>query len=542
MRPTLPLLSLAAALSALAGRAAAQSAFDPFGRRPDAIVDLRTREGVALVRGEWRFSEARIVEVDHRVPGPDLKPSGAPTKARDVEPRAGAADFDDSRWEVLDPASLEARRTSGRLSFGWYRFRFTVPEKVGGLDPTGSTVLFEIVVDDYAEVWVEGRLPLVLGQRGGPVVGGWNAPNRVVAARDVRPGQTVRFAVFAANAPLSDPPGNFVWIRSATLDFFAAPRPFPTVAARIDRLDPAFDAVVPPSARVEKLAEGFSFTEGPVWHPDGHLLFSDPNDNRIYRWTPDGELSVFRTKSGYTGVDVGEYGQPGSNGLALDRENRLTICEHGNRRVTRLEKNGVLTVLADRYEGKRLNSPNDLVYRSDGALYFSDPPFGLPKFHDDPRREQPHSGVYCLNEGRLVLVSTDLSGPNGLAFSPDERFLYVTNWDEKRKVVMRYAAKPDGTLAEGRALFDMGSAPEPEALDGIKVDRAGNLFVSGPGGLWVISAEGKHLGTVRLPELPANLAWGDADGRTLYLTARTGLYRLRLAPAGPAEASARKQP
>src|SRR5262245_9194053 len=196
MRPTLPLLSLAAALSALAGRAAAQSAFDPFGRRPDAIVDLRTREGVALVRGEWRFSEARIVEVDHRAPGADLKPSGAPTRTRDVEPKAGAAEFDDSRWEVLDPATLEARRTGGRLSFGWYRFRFTVPEKVGGLDPTGSTVLFEIVVDDYAEVWVDGRLPLVLGERGGPVVGGWNVPNRVVAARDVRPGQTVRFAVF----------------------------------------------------------------------------------------------------------------------------------------------------------------------------------------------------------------------------------------------------------------------------------------------------------------------------------------------------------
>ncbi|MCI0587774.1 MAG: SMP-30/gluconolactonase/LRE family protein [Planctomycetes bacterium] len=540
MRRSLPLL--AAALPALAGGAAAQSAFDPFARRPDAIVDLRTREGVALVRGEWRFSEARIVEVDHRAPGPDLKPSGAPTRTRDVEPKAGAADFDDSSWEVLDPSTLEGRRSKGRLSFAWYRFRFTVPEKVGGLDPTGSTVLLEIVVDDYAEVWVEGRLPLVLGQRGGPVVGGWNAPNRVVAARDVRPGQTVHLAVFTANAPLSDPPGNFIWIRSATLDFFQAHRPFPTVAARTDRLDPAFDAVVPPSARLEKLAEGFSFTEGPVWHPDGHLLFSDPNDNRIYRWTPDGELSVFRTKSGYAGLDAGEYGQPGSNGLALDRENRLTICEHGNRRVTRLEKNGVLTVLADRYEGKRLNSPNDLVYRSDGALYLSDPPFGLPKFHDDPRREQAHSGVYCLKEGRLLLVSTDLAGPNGLAFSPDERFLYVTNWDEKKKVVMRYAPNPDGSLADGRVFFDMGSAPEPEALDGIKVDRAGNLFVSGPGGLWVISPEAKHLGTVRTPEPPANFAWGDADGRTLYLTARTGLYRLRLTPAGPAEASTRKQP
>src|SRR5262249_11604520 len=154
----------------------------------------------------------------------------------------------------------------------------------------------------------------------------------------------------------------------------------------------------------------FGFTEGPVWNPDGgYLLFSDPNINTIFRWSPDGQVSPFRVKSGYTGFDIGEYGQPGSNGLTLDREGRLTICEHGNRRVTRFEKNGQLTILADRYEGKRLNSPNDLVYRSDGALYFTDPPFGLPKFHDDPRRESPYTGVYCLIDGKLTLVSNDLT-------------------------------------------------------------------------------------------------------------------------------------
>ena len=164
------------------------------------------------------------------------------------------------------------------------------------------------------------------------------------------------------------------------------------------------------------------FTEGPVWDREGnYLLFSDPNNNLIYRWTPDGEVSVYRTHSGYTGTNIGEYGQPGSNGLTLDKQGRLTINEHGNRRVTRLEKNGVLTVLADRYEGKRLNSPNDLVYRSDGALYFTDQPFGLPKFFDDQRKELPYSGVFCLINGQLKLVSTDLSGPNGLAFSPDCR-------------------------------------------------------------------------------------------------------------------------
>jgi gluconolactonase len=289
---------------------------------------------------------------------------------------------------------------------------------------------------------------------------------------------------------------------------------------------------VPPGATIEQLADGFLFTEGPVWVPDGYLLFSDPNANTVYRWSDDDGLSVFRTKSGYSGVDIGDYGQPGSNGLAVDREGRLTINEHGNRRVTRLEKNGVLTVLADRYEGRRLNSPNDLVYKSDGSLYFTDPPFGLPKFFADPRKELAHSGIYRLADGRLSLLATDLTGPNGLAFSPDEQYLYVGNWDEKKKVVMRYEVQPDGTLRAGTVFFDMTSAPGEDALDGVKVDREGNLYVSGPGGLWILSAAGKHLGTIGGAIHAHNFAWGDADGRTLYLTARSGLYRIRLGIPG----------
>jgi gluconolactonase len=294
------------------------------------------------------------------------------------------------------------------------------------------------------------------------------------------------------------------------------------------RVDPALDAIVPPDVRVEKVAEGFDFVEGPVWVRDGgYLLFSDPNANVIYRWSPEAGVGVHRAKSGYTGGDIAQYGQPGSNGLTLDRAGRLTINEHGNRRVTRLERNGVLTVLADRYEGKRLNSPNDLVYKSDGSLYFTDPPFGLPRFHDDPRKELPYSGVFRWADGRLSLLATDLSGPNGIAFSPDERHLYVTNWDPKKKVVMRYDVRPDG-IANGRVFFDMGGAAGEEALDGMKVDERGNLYVSGPGGLWILSPEGRHLGTIRTAELPANFAWGDEDGRTLYITARTSLYRVRL--------------
>lgn len=231
-------------------------------------------------------------------------------------------------------------------------------------------------------------------------------------------------------------------------------------------------------------------------------------------------------------MDIGQYRQPGSNGLALDEQGRLTIAQHGNRRVVRIEKNGLTTVLADRFDGNRLNSPNDLVYRSDGALFFTDPPFGLPKAHDDPGREQPHFGVYSVKDGQVRLVAKDFNGPNGLAFSPDERFLYGGNWDDRKKVVFRYPVNADATLGRGELFHDLTATPGEDAIDGVKVDQLGHVYVSGPGGLWVLSPEGKHLGTINGPEHPHNLAWGDADYRSLYLTAQTGIYRLRLNVAG----------
>jgi len=523
-------LGALAALSLLATSARAQITSDAPSVRPDAIVNLASDEGTALVHGQWRYSDAAIVPVEHHAPGPDLRPSGPPNRSYDVVPHAGAADFNDSAWESIQPMALDARRTPGRLSFGWYRIAVTVPERVGGFDTAGSTVVFEVVVDDYAEVWVDGKLPIALGQTGGQFIKGFNAPNRVVIARDAVPGQRIQIAVFGANGPLSNPPGNFVWVRSATLDFYRRGRlgQIGETKADVRRVDPALDAIVPEGLMVEKLAGGFIFTEGPVWVPDGYLLFSDPNANTIYRWTPDGQVSVFRTKSGYAGFDVAEYGQPGSNGITLDPEGRVTIDEHGNRRVVRIEKTGAVTVLADRFDGKRLNSPNDLVYRSDGALFFTDPPFGLPKAFEDRRKELSFSGVYSLKDGALRLVSRELTGPNGIAFSPDERFLYVANWDEKKKVVMRYRVNADATLEKGDVFFDMTTAQGEDALDGIKVDMRGNLYVSGPGGLWILSPEGKHLGTIVGPEHPHNLAWGGDDGRTLFLTAQTGLYRVRL--------------
>ncbi|MGA7934542.1 MAG: SMP-30/gluconolactonase/LRE family protein [Kovacikia sp.] len=534
MKHRIPFLifSTLTVLALQAVRAAAQTTSDVPAANPQAVINLATSEGTRLIRGQWRYSDAKITQVGFHSPGPDRKASGPPNKTYDITPRAGATNFDDSSWATIASETLDQRRCSGKLCFNWYRLNLTIPPKVGNFDPTGADVVFEIVVDDYAEIWVNGQLPLVLGQTGGSLIKGYNAPNRVLVARNVQPGQQFQLAVFGANGPLSNPPENFIWIRSATLDFYK-----PAVIGkiqgnaegRVDRRDPALDAIVPPTAKIEKLASGFQFTEGPVWVKEGgYLLFSDPNANTIYRWSPDGQVSIFRTKSGYAGVDIGEYKQPGSNGLTIDREGRLTINEHGNRRVTRLEKNGVLTVLADNYEGKRLNSPNDLVYRSDGALFFTDPPFGLPKVFEDARKELTYSGVYCLNNGKLKLLSKELSGPNGIAFSPDEKYLYVGDWDEKHKVVMRYEVNPDCSLANGTVFYDMTKAPGEDAIDGIKVDRQGNVYVSGPGGLWILSPQGKHLGTIIGPEHPHNFAWGDEDGKTLYLAAQTSLYRIRL--------------
>ena len=519
----------------------ARADHEPRAVLPDAVIDLRTTEGAARVNAQWRYSDTHIHEIDHKSVGPDLKASGRKNRTFDFAPDARAAHFDDSKWEVIPADSLEQRRGNGRLSFNWYRLNVKIPERIAGFDTRGSAVVFEIVVDDYAEIWVDGRLPYVPGQNGGSVAAGWNAANRVVLTRNAQPGQQIQIAVFGINGPVSTHPDTYIWVRGATLDFYKPGKlnNAREVKLEVDRKDAALDAILPANAKLEKLAEGFAFTEGPVWvdagsgmlGPDaaeGALLFSDPNNNTIYRMTPDGDVSVYLTKSGYAGENIGEYHQPGSNGLTTDEQGRLTICQHGNRRVVRIEKNGLTTVLADKFHGKRLNSPNDLVYRSDGALFFTDPPFGLPKFADDPRREQPHFGVYSVKDGKVQLVSTDFDGPNGLAFSPDEKFLYVGTWETKNAIVNRYPVNADATLGKGELFFDLTTAGAKDAIDGIKVDRTGNVFVSGPGGLWILSPGRKHLGTLRGPEHPHNMAWGDADRQTLYLAAQTGIYRIRL--------------
>lgn len=259
----------------------------------------------------------------------------------------------------------------------------------------------------------------------------------------------------------------------------------------------------------EKIAGDFQFTEGPVWHPDGFLLFSDIPAGRIYRYRPGGEAAVWREPSG------------NSNGLTLDRQGRLVACEHGNRRVSRTEADGSVRAIAERYEGRRLNSPNDVVVRSDGTVYFTDPPYGI----QPEEREQPLNGVYrILPDGTLELVADDFDRPNGLAFSPDERTLYID--DSPRRHVRAFDVLPDGRLGGSRVVCDMDH-PQPGSPDGMKIDVEGHLYVAGATGVWVFEPDGTHLGVVATPERPANLAWGDADRQTLYITARTSLYRVR---------------
>lgn len=507
----------------------------------DAIVDLRTQTGADLVHGTWKYSNAHVIPADFHKPGPSasdplaLYPTGEAIRTLDIRPKAGAAGYDDGNWEVLDPETMEMRRGTGILSFNWYRLHVTVPEMIGELSTLGNTIVFEVVLDDYAEIWVNGKLNKTFGQAGSGVVSGWNTRNRIFLTESAVPGEEFQIAILGINGPIADLPDNYIWIRSATLDFY---KTYPvradwenigTVEVHDKKLQ---DIVDTDNFKVTKLADGFQFTEGPVWHPNGYLLFSDPNANVIYRYDPvSHNVYVYLTKSGYTGTDIGKYHQPGSNGLAIDNQGRLLVCQHGNRRVIRHETKGPVTVLADNYNGEALNSPNDLVIKSDNTVYFTDPPYGLPANYKDTKKEVGHQGIYRIVNGKTELLSMDLGGPNGLAFSPDERYLYVGNWDIRdiwhTKTVWRFPVNADGTLGKGEIFFDFNHTEQDEAIDGIKVDGEGNLFVSAPGGIWIISPQGKLLGKVVTPERPANMAWGD-DGKTLYLTAHSSLYRMRV--------------
>ena len=303
----------------------------------------------------------------------------------------------------------------------------------------------------------------------------------------------------------------------------------------IERLDDRLDAILDADAPLEVLAEGFEWTEGPVWVADEQaLLFSDIPNNTIHRWSESGGLEVFLRPAGYNRDDP--HGMElGTNGLLLDTEGRLVMCNHGLRAVTRLNDNYTHTVLADRHEGRRLNSPNDGIYTSNGDLYFTDPSYGLEGVNNSVHKEIPYNGVYRLSEeGEVTLLTQEMTNPNGIGFSPDESVLYVAQSDGSAPIWKAFDVGDEGSLSNSRILFD--ATPQREAggkglPDGLAVDQAGNIFATGPGGVLIFAPDGTHLGTIQTGEATANCAFGD-DGSTLYITADMFLMRIRTKTKG----------
>lgn len=315
---------------------------------------------------------------------------------------------------------------------------------------------------------------------------------------------------------------------------------------RIDRLDPRLDAIIAPGSAMEVIADGFDWVEGPLWvrADGGYLLFSDIPPNRVFRWQDGKGTSVYLEQSGYGGPIPRPNNvapdEPGSNALTLDPQGHLVLCQHGNRQVARMDaplaspKAKYVTV-ADRFEGKRLNSPNDLVYNTDGSLYFTDPPYGLTRKMEDPDKQLDFQGVYRVGrDGKIALLTKELTRPNGIAFSPDHKTLYVANSDPKRAIWMAYDVRADGSIANGRVFFDATSwvSPDKKGLpDGMKVDAQGHLFATGPGGLHIFDKDAHLLGTLVTGEATSNCAFGE-DGSTLFITADMYVLRLRLKVKG----------
>jgi gluconolactonase len=319
---------------------------------------------------------------------------------------------------------------------------------------------------------------------------------------------------------------------SAAAPITSSKSPYPTHGT-IERLDAAaLDALLATDTKIEKLAEGFNWSEGPIWRArEGDLLFSDVPENIVYRWQDGPGVSIFLEPSGYTGRPEDYDGRErGSNGLTLDRDGRLLLCQHGDRRIARRNDDGkTFTTLADRFDGKRFNSPNDLCLDRAGNLYFTDPPYGMGP---GTKRELEHHGVYRRAvDGTVTLLSTELERPNGIALSVDERTLYVANSHGPRPIIMAFALDAKGAAGTGRVFWDsteLAKMPDRRgAMDGLKVDEHGNLWATGPGGVLILSPTGKHLGSILTERATANCAFGDSDGRTLYITADDLLLRVK---------------
>jgi len=490
--------------------------------RPDAVVDLRTAEGAALVGGVWRYRDADLVAIDSPSVGPDLGPSGPPVRTLDVAPHAEGADHDDSGWEVLDPPAVEARRGRGRVCAAWYRLAVTLPEQVGGFPVAGATVVFEVVVDDYAEVWVDGRLPIAPGQVGGGVVGGFNVPNRVVVARDARPGRRIVLAVFALNGPVSASPRNALWIRSATLDLYRPERARVAreVPGAVTRAGPAADALLPAGAALEQVADGFEDIAGLVAAPGGAVLLSAGGANAVHRWTPDGQVEVVRAKGG-------------AAGLAMDAAGRLTVCEPGAGRVVRVEPHGNLTVLAEGLDAPRhlASGPGGVLWVGGRGLHRVDAAAAGTGPAPAPAAAAAGSGVGAPWQpvGPFAPPQREPMGPGAvaaLAADPGGQALYAAEGDR----VLRLAVAGAGRLVRDLAgpVGDPATGWREDGPVTALLAAADAVAVGVPWGVRVRAPGGAELGAVRLPAPAVALA---RSGGALFAATATALYRI--APRRP---------
>ena len=375
------------------------------------------------------------------------------------------------------------------------------------MNPRPSKFVFSLLLS------LAASLPAALADT--PAVTSTNTPSQALDSLE-RPNAALKAA-------------SLVLLTTPPTQIKSLPAPYPVVGS-VERLDPALDALFAPGAAMEKLAEGFHWSEGPVWVPtQSHLLFSDVPENRVYRWKDGEGISVFLEVSGFTGT-VYNGRERGSNGLTLDRQGRLVLCQHGDRRVARLAADGKsFETLVDRFEGKRFSSPNDLCIDRAGNLFFTDPPYGLPS---DTKQETEFNGVYRLGtDGKLTVIDRTLARPNGIALSPDEKTLYVGSTEGKEPFVKSYALHADGSVASSKIFFDakdlITRTKRFGGFDGMKIDTHGNLWATGPGGVLILSPEGKHLGTLLTGQPTANCAFGGTDGKTFFITANNQLLRIK---------------
>jgi gluconolactonase len=453
----------------------------PFGE-PIAVVDLMDADAAASVAVAWRFVDASIVEIDSNDPGPDLRPTGPPVRSHDVTPRPRAPGWDEAAWTPIEPSALGARRGHGHFALGWFRASLTLPSRIGTTDIAGTTVVFEIVADDYSEVWVDGHLSASPGDAGGGPVSGFNAPNRVVLTRDAEPGHTYDVAVLAMNAPLSVSPPNFLWVRSAVLDVYA-PRS--------------------PAAGLEAIATGFSGLRAMAWTDDG-LLFCDARANTIYRYDPAQErIGVWRSHSGSMAADIGASDEPGATGLAVDANERVLIVQPASARLVRIERTGAVTVLADALEGAPLSGLRTVAIDAPGMIWLTS-----------------STGVLRVDGEGAVTMAAREAAPSALAIDHDGGALFVATGAR----VVRRAIQDDG-LGSATTVIDLGASSP--TIRGLVVGRDGDLWLASAAGITHAAADGHVLTVVHIDEPATALAWGEG---TLFVAGETSLYRLS-APA-----------